>query len=153
MTLKFPQNYSGYYFTLSDLTGKQRFALQYAADILTIQYFDQNEISNKKSPKFDVNFSDGYWHQVAISVSGYQLELYLDCDTVIVKDLHRSQQTILGSNLMLALGPYFARYGSPFEVSYDLTLPCQNSSYIFFEFYFEPAYDILVLSLKQSANT
>ena len=131
MTLKFPQNYSGYYFTLSDLTGKQRFALQYATDTLTVQYFDQNEISDKKSPKFDAIFSDGFWHQVALSVSGYQLELYLDCDTVVVKDLHRSEQSILGSNLMLALGPYFARYGSPFEVSYGLTLLCQNS-YIFF---------------------
>ena len=144
MTLKFPQNYSGYYLTMSDLTGKQRFALQYAADTLTIQYFDQNEISDKKSPKFDVNFSDGFWHQVALSVSGYQLELYLDCNTVIVKDLHRSQQSILGSNLMLALGPYFARYGSPFEVSYGLTLLCQNSPYIFFEFKLEPDYDMLL---------
>ena len=138
MTLKFPQNYSGYYFTLSDLTGKQRFALQYAADTLTVQYFDQNEISNTKSPTFDVNFSDGFWHKVALSVSGYQLELYLDCDTVIVKDLHRSQQSILGSNLMLALGPYFARYGSPFEVSYDLTHLYQRVLTFSLNYYLNP---------------
>ena len=116
MTLKFHNNYSGYFFTLSDLMGKQRFALLYSRGSLSVQYFDQNNVFEEKSTEFDVDLSDNNWHQVSLSVSGNQIELYLDCDTVIVKDFRRTKYFLLGANLMLSLGPYFARYGEPFEV-------------------------------------
>lgn len=116
MTMKFHQNYSGYFLTLSDLVGKQRFALRYAIDSLYVQYFDQHNNPGKNSPQFDVDFLDNSWHQIALSVSGNQMELYIDCDTVLVQDAYKSKHYVLGANLMLALGPYFARYGPPFEV-------------------------------------
>ena len=117
LTIKFHFNYSGYFLTLSDLVGKQRFALRYSHGVIYVQYFDQNNTPEVESPKFDdVDLSDSSWHQVALSISGNQMELYIDCDTVQVKDFQRSKYFVLNSNLMLALGPYFARYGSPFQV-------------------------------------
>ena len=117
LTIKFQYNYSGYFLTLSDLVGKQRFALRYSRNAINVQYFDQNNKPEVESPRFDdVELPDNSWHQVALSISGNQMELYIDCDTVQVKDFKRSKQLAFNSNLMLALGPYFARYGSPFEV-------------------------------------
>ncbi|KAK3607618.1 hypothetical protein CHS0354_034669 [Potamilus streckersoni] len=114
-TVVFPRHTSGFFLTLSDLMGKQRLAIHYSSSSVVFQYYDQNNLPGEKSPSFDVQISDSTWHQVAFSVKGNKIALYLDCDTIISKPFPRSQHSSIGTTLMLAIGPYFARYGFPFE--------------------------------------
>ena len=117
ITIKFQYNYSGNFLTLSDLMGKQQFALSYSTNSINVNYFDKTNKPELESPGFDDKvLSDNTWYQVALSFSGNEMEIYIDCDNVQLKNFKRSKEIVSSSNLMLSLGPYFARHGPPFEV-------------------------------------
>lgn len=121
VTARLPVDSEGYLFTLSDIMGKQRLSIKYG-DKTKFEYYDQNDLPGFKSPSFDVGLSDGKWHQFAFSVKGHSIKLYVDCVHLVTKTLSRSQHPLVGVNLMAAIGPYFARYGRPFEVSTHISL-------------------------------
>ncbi|KAK3105543.1 hypothetical protein FSP39_000113 [Pinctada imbricata] len=105
---------AGYLLTMSDIMGRQRLALMYGKK-LRFEYYDQNDLPGGKSPLFDVVVSDSTWHQVAISVRNREISLYFDCENAQTLEFRRSKNSYFSTNLMLSLGPYFARYGAPFQ--------------------------------------
>ncbi|KAL8608084.1 hypothetical protein ACOMHN_023900 [Nucella lapillus] len=112
MTSRRKPKHEGYLLVLSDISGRQRFAV-YLGNKLRVEYLDN---PNKKTSvlHYDVIVRKNTWHHIALSVQGRQVRLFFDCDTVIEKRLRRGNNP-LGTNLMLSLGPYFARYGPAFE--------------------------------------
>lgn len=95
-------------------TGRQRIAV-YIGRQLRLEYLD---VPSKPvvSLTFDVTVEPETWYHVAIKVQGRQAVLYFDCNIVIEKKMKRGSNS-LGTNLMLSVGPYFANYGSAFEVA------------------------------------
>ncbi|XP_060077304.1 protein kinase C-binding protein NELL2-like isoform X1 [Ylistrum balloti] len=114
LTARLPVDSEGYLFTLSDIMGKQRLSIKFG-DVTKFEYYDQNDLPGFKSPSFDVSLTNGEWHQVAFSIKGHSIKMYVDCIHVLSKTLSRSEHPSVGVNLMASIGPYFARYGRPFE--------------------------------------
>ena len=120
-TVNISSGRTGYLLTMSDIMGKQRLAIMYGKK-LRFEYYDQNGLPGGKSPLFDVIVSDSRWHQIALSVKGKEIKLYYDCNESITMAFRRSKNSYFGTNLMISLGPYFARYGNPFLVSIKIIL-------------------------------
>lgn len=115
ITAKLNTSSDGYLLTFSDIMGQQKMAIKYGEG-LTLEYYDQNGLPGPKSPGFRESLSDSTWHQFAFSVEDQLVTLFVDCEKVKSQFFGRAKDPYVGVNLMLALGPYFARYGSPFEV-------------------------------------
>ncbi|XP_061178253.1 protein kinase C-binding protein NELL2-like [Saccostrea echinata] len=136
---KFPKDFSilitaklnisseGYLLTFSDIMGQQKMAIKYGKRLI-LEYYDQNGLPGPKSPGFVENLSDSAWHQFAFSVEDQQVTLFIDCEKVRSQFFGRSKNPYVGVNLMLALGPYFARHGSPFQGSIEQLLIVKNSN-------------------------
>ena len=114
VTLQLPVKSSGYLFTISDIMGNQRLAIKYG-EKTSLEYYDQNNLPGLKSPKFDISVADGAWHQMAFSIKGQHIKMFLNCAQVFNKPFARSVIPDIGVNLVAAVGPYFARFGQPFE--------------------------------------
>jgi hypothetical protein len=125
-SVKINKGLTGYLVTLSDITGIQKIAIQYG-DMTLFEYSDQNDLPGEKSPIFDIPIADGKWHQFAFSVKKRHVTLYFDCDNIYEQHLSRSKHSTLGNNLMFSVGPYFARYGAPFEVSRKNNVQYENT--------------------------
>lgn len=116
ITAKLNVSSDGYLLTFSDIMGQQKMAIKYGKR-LTLEYYDQNGLPGPKSPGFKESLSDSTWHQFAFSVQDQQVSLFVDCEKLSSQFFGRTKDPYVGVNLMLALGPYFARYGAPFQVS------------------------------------
>ena len=120
-SLKLSQNFSGYFFTMSDLLGKQKIAIKFTKSDQTwtvlLEYYDKTGSSDVHFPEFQFELIDDSWHQYALAINSDSIEFYLDCTKVSMENFERSKDGLMSSNLMMALGPYFARYGTHFEVN------------------------------------
>ncbi|KAK6182721.1 hypothetical protein SNE40_010341 [Patella caerulea] len=114
LTIKLQSGFNGYLLSVSDIQGRQRVGLFFGDEEIRMDYLDDNYFG-VAMPTFDVNVTDGQWHQLALSLSGNDVTLYQDCAIVLKKRLERSRVSSFGSNLMLSVGPYFPRYGNPFS--------------------------------------
>lgn len=120
LSIKFRNNFEGYFFTLSDLAGKQRVALRRARragnSVIRFEFYDDKDLSGKNAPEFETEVKDNFWHLLAFGVYGTTVELHLDCDEAVTKDFRSPDPSPMSNSLMLSLGPYYARYGDSFEV-------------------------------------
>ncbi|KAL5010137.1 hypothetical protein ScPMuIL_012442 [Solemya velum] len=128
MVVKFPRK-TGYLLTLSDIMGKQKLAVKYG-DRMKFEYYNGNDIPEIEIPEFDIDVMDDDWHFLAFSVQSDRIELYFDCESPITKPLKGFTTTTFGRNLVLALGPFFARYGMPFQGGLEqlLIVPDPNAA-------------------------
>lgn len=127
ITAKLNTSSDGYLLTFSDIMGQQKMAIKYGKG-LTLEYYDQNGLPGPKSPGFRENLSDSTWHQFAFSVEDQLVTLFIDCEKVKSQFFGRAKDPYVGVNLMLALGPYFARYGAPFQGSIEQLIVAQDLS-------------------------
>ncbi|XP_055995688.1 protein kinase C-binding protein NELL1-like isoform X2 [Ostrea edulis] len=125
ITAKLNSSSGGYLLTFSDIMGQQKMAIKYG-NRLTLEYYDQNGLPGPKSPGFMENLSDSAWHQFAFSLENQQVTLFIDCEKVGSHFFGRTKDPFVGVNLMLALGPYFARYGVPFQGSVEQLVIVQD---------------------------
>ncbi|XP_046355584.1 protein kinase C-binding protein NELL1-like isoform X1 [Haliotis rufescens] len=127
LTFKLNPGYEGYLLTVNDIRGRQRIGLHFGtnAKFEYLEYHDGRVVSLD----FDVAVTDGQWHQLAFSVKDDIVTLFYDCDTVMSKTLIRRKSSTLGKNLMIAIGPYFARNGQPFRGSIEQIVLAEDPSF------------------------
>ena len=72
------------------------------------EYHDEGDQPGQTmSPQFDIDLSDGAWHQMAFSVRGQTITLHVDCIAEIQQTLPRSRAAQLPLNTVLSVGkPY-----------------------------------------------
>lgn len=86
-------------------------------------FLEYNDMSGQPgrrlSPSFDVDISDGNWHQIALSVQAQSVTLYVDCMAEMMEPLARNSSSNLPLNTVLSLGkPYISDSNYPtFEVT------------------------------------
>lgn len=96
----------GFLFTVVDLLGFVKLALQ-VGTYPVFEYADDQGKPGEESPRFAVELSDDRWHQLAYSVRGRTVTMYLDCMHVIQKVLDRNPRSRLGSNTVASIGKTF----------------------------------------------
>ncbi|KAL4229384.1 Neurexophilin [Mactra antiquata] len=124
LSIKFSPTYSGYFFTLSDLAGNQRFALKFDshsntndAGRINVEIYNVVDLDTLNEVQYDVDseISVNDWHWMALKIEDNNIDLYIDCELVISKTLTSTQMLPLNSNLMIAIGAYFDKYGKGFQ--------------------------------------
>ncbi|XP_041372324.1 uncharacterized protein LOC121385635 isoform X2 [Gigantopelta aegis] len=113
LTTKLSPGFRGYLLTVNDIRGRQRIGIHFSTSI-KFEYLDYHE-GRITSLEFDVDATDNVWHHVAFSVKDDTVTLFYDCDDVMSRTLERSKTSTFGTNLMIAVGPYFPRNGQPFR--------------------------------------
>ncbi|XP_045207077.2 protein kinase C-binding protein NELL1-like isoform X1 [Mercenaria mercenaria] len=132
LSIKISDTFEGYFFTLSDLAGKQRVAFKLARkhdhSVIRFEYYDDKDLAGENAPEFEMQLKENFWHRFAFGITENSVELHTDCDKVITKSIPKQDRSPLNSNLMMSLGPYFARYGESFEGEIEQLVMSDDSS-------------------------